>query len=130
MQKAYASIAPHPENWPTLAEKTGKMVSQEYDWSEAVPAISAPVMIVIGDADSIRPAHAVKFFELLGGGKADAGWDGSEMSRSRLAILPGITHYNIFASPALVSVVIPFLMEPMPEDGSIQLNNMLDKVNE
>src|SRR6266851_3384375 len=28
-------------------------------------------------------------------------WHGSGMSNARLAILPGLTHYNVFASPAL-----------------------------
>jgi pimeloyl-ACP methyl ester carboxylesterase len=73
------------------------------------------VMIVVGDADSVRPAHAVEFFALLGGGQRDANWDGSGMSNSRLAILPGTTHYDIFASPALPAAVIPFLDAPMPE---------------
>jgi hypothetical protein len=31
------------------------------------------------------------------------------MSHARLAILPGVTHYNIFSSPALASTVTPFL---------------------
>ena len=60
---------------------------------------------------SVDPAslEGVEFFELLGGGKKDGGWDGSGMSRSRLAILPGLTHYNIFSSPVLLAVVAPFL---------------------
>jgi hypothetical protein len=49
------------------------------------------------------------FFELLGGGKKDAGWDGSGMSNARLGILPGLTHYNIFSSPVLASTITPFL---------------------
>jgi hypothetical protein len=52
---------------------------------------------------------AVQFFALLGGGKKDGGWDGSGMSRARLAILPGRTHYNIISSPGLVSTVVAFL---------------------
>jgi len=55
----------------------------------------------------------VEFFELLGGGLRDGGWDGSGMSNARLAILPGMTHYNIFNSPTLVETVIPFLDSPM-----------------
>jgi pimeloyl-ACP methyl ester carboxylesterase len=92
------------------------LVGQDYDWSEAVSALKTPTMIVVGDADAVRTAHAVEFFELLGGGKADAGWDGSGMSNARLAILPGITHYNIFSSLMLVSIVTPFLDAPMPEE--------------
>lgn len=45
----------------------------------------------------------------LGGGKADAGLDGSGMSNARLAILSATTHYNIFSSPALAAAVTPFL---------------------
>jgi pimeloyl-ACP methyl ester carboxylesterase len=79
--------------------------------------IEAPTMIVVGDADSVRTAHAVEFFELLGGGQADAGWDGSGMPNARLAVLPATTHYDIFSSPALASTVTPFVDAPMPETG-------------
>ena len=72
-------------------------------------------MLVFGDADAIRPEHAVQFFQLLGGGKKDAGWDGSGMSNARLAILPGRTHYDIFSSPALAPTVVPFLDASVPD---------------
>jgi len=68
-----------------------------------------PAMLVIGDADGMPPSHAVEFFGLLGGGHRDAGWDGSGMTQHRLAILPGVTHYDINAVPALSAAVIPFL---------------------
>jgi len=76
--------------------------------------MKAPTMIAFGDADSIPPAHTAEFFKLLGGGLADGGWDGSGMPRSRLAVLPGTTHYTIFSSPALASLVDPFLHAPVP----------------
>jgi hypothetical protein len=66
-------------------------------------------MLVIGDADGIPPSHAVEFFELLGGGQRDAGFDRSGMTPHRLAILPVVTHYDINVSPALAATVIPFL---------------------
>ncbi len=90
----------------------GQLLSEAYDWSEAVARLRLPVMIVVGDADSVRPTHAVAFFELLGGGQRDANWDGSGMSNARLAILPGMTHYNIFDSPVLASTIAPFLDAP------------------
>jgi pimeloyl-ACP methyl ester carboxylesterase len=115
MHAAYASVAPRPEDWPTLADKLGQLLKQDYDWSKDVAAIRAPTLIVIGDADSVRTAHAVEMFELLGGGKADAGLDGSGMSNSRLAILPATTHFNILFSPMLASAVPPFLDAPVRE---------------
>jgi pimeloyl-ACP methyl ester carboxylesterase len=113
MHQAYVSVAPKPEAWPKLVTKLGQLVGQDYDWSKDVAAIKAPAMIVVGDADAVRTTHAVEFFELLGGGKQDAGWDGSGMSSARLAILPGTTHYSIFFSPMLASTVMPFLDAPM-----------------
>ena len=112
MYQLYADVAPRPEDWPVLLTKLGELLSRDYDWSEQVAAMQVPTMIVVGDADSIRTAHAVEFFGLLGGGKRDAGWDGSGMPDARLAILPGTTHYDIFYSPALASAVTPFLDAP------------------
>jgi len=114
MYATYARIAPKPADWPVLLTKLGDLLRQDYDWSKEVAAIKAPTLLVFGDADAVRTAHAVEFFELLGGGKKDAGWDGSGMSNARLAILPGLTHYNIFSSPALASAVMQFLDAPMP----------------
>lgn len=71
--------------------------------------MKVPAMIAVGDADSIRPAHAVESFGLLGGGKRDGGWDGSGMPNSRPAILPGTTHYTVFSSPVLASLAEAFL---------------------
>jgi pimeloyl-ACP methyl ester carboxylesterase len=105
-------IAPRPEDWPMFLTKLGELLRRDYDWSKDVAAIQAPTFIVVGDADSVRTAHALQFFELLGGGKVDAGRDGSGMSGARLSILPGITHYNIFSSPVLASTVTPFLDAP------------------
>jgi pimeloyl-ACP methyl ester carboxylesterase len=110
----YARIAPRPADWPVLLTKMGDLLRKDYDWSKDVAAIHAPTLLVFGDADAVRTAHAVQFFELLGGGRKDGGWDGSGISNARLAILPGLTHYNIFSSPALVSTVVPFLDAAMP----------------
>jgi hypothetical protein len=56
--------------------------------------------------------HIVRFFELLAGSKQDGGIDGSGVSKARLAILPGLTHYNPLESPAPVTAIEPFLDAP------------------
>ena len=109
MYKLYSRTAPRVQDWPVLFTKLGVMLRQNYDWTEEVAAMKAPTLLVFGDADSVPTAHAAEFFELLGGDRKEAGWDGSGMSGARLSILPGVTHYNILASPALLSSVIPFL---------------------
>jgi pimeloyl-ACP methyl ester carboxylesterase len=114
LYQQYASLAPRPEDWPVLLDKLGELLGRDYDWSSEVAALRAPTLLVAGDADALSPAHAVAFFGLLGGGKQDAGWDRSGMSTARLAILPGATHYDICASPALASTVAAFLDAPAP----------------
>ena len=80
-----------------------------YDWSAEVKTLKMPVLLVYGDSDMIRPEHIVQFYQLLGGGLKDAGWQREHMSRNRLAILPNVTHYEMFMAPELVSTVLPFL---------------------
>jgi pimeloyl-ACP methyl ester carboxylesterase len=112
MYELYARVAPRPEDWARLLGKIGDAMKVDFDLSKQVAAIKAPTLIVAGDADIFPPSHAVEVFGLLGGGQRDGGWDGSGRPKSRLAILPGLTHYSIFNAPALVSAVIPFLDEP------------------
>lgn len=115
MYTSYVAVAPDPNHFPVLCEKMGAMLRRDYDWGAEVRTLPMPVLLVYGDADGAPPSHAAQFFELLGGGLRDGSWDGSGMSQSQLAILPGTTHYTIFTSPALVTVVTPFLAAPMPE---------------
>jgi pimeloyl-ACP methyl ester carboxylesterase len=105
----YAPHAPRLEDWPVLVDQLTTLLKQDYDWSAEVARLTMPVMLVVGDADGLPPAHAVDFFELLGGGKRDASWDRSGMTQHRLAVLPGLTHYDINVSPALAETVLPFL---------------------
>jgi pimeloyl-ACP methyl ester carboxylesterase len=74
--------------------------------------MSSGCALVLDAAQRGLGISRVALYELLGSGKADAGFDGSGMSVARLAILPGLTHYTIFSSPALASTVTPFLDAP------------------
>lgn len=107
--EAYKAVAPHVEDFRALVSQVAALQKFDYDWSAEVSRLPMPVMIVAGDADGLPPSHAVAFFELLGGGKRDAVWDRSGMTKHRLAILPGATHYDINVLPALSAAVIPFL---------------------
>jgi pimeloyl-ACP methyl ester carboxylesterase len=106
---AYAAVAPDVEAFPALMDRTGDLLRQPYDWTEQVRGLPMPVQLVYGDADSIPVAHAAEFFALLGGGLHDAGWDGAQRPASRLAVLPGRTHYDVFAAPQLAPVVTDFM---------------------
>ena len=109
MYKSYVAVAPKPDDFPRLLDAMGELMRQSVDWSADVAKLKMPVMIVFGDADMVRPEHQVKFYQLLGGGLKDAGWNRESMSRNRWAVLPDLTHYEIFAAPRLGETVRPFL---------------------
>jgi len=109
MYQSYVAVAPHKEDFPRLLDKMGEAMRKPYDWSEDVKKPSMPTMIMFGDSDMYRLEHIIKFYELLGGGQQDAGWRREHMSKNRLAILPNVTHYEMFMSPALVTTALPFL---------------------
>ena len=108
----YAKVAPRVEDFPRLLDKIGAFLKEPMDATKDVATITVPVLIVQGDSDIVPPSHAVELFALLGGGKRDGGWLGEGVPKSRLAILPGLTHYAICADPALAAVAIPFLDAP------------------
>lgn len=109
MYKSYVAVAPRPQDFPRLLDRMGAFMRKPYDYTEDVGQLRMPVMLVYGDSDMYRPEHIVKFYQLLGGGLRDAGWGREHMAKNRLAILPGLTHYDLFLSPALVAATLPFL---------------------
>lgn len=111
MHDTYLAEAPDPANFPVLLDKVGDMMRRGFDYSADIRQLTMPVMLVYGDWDAIRTSHIAKFWELLGGGLQDAGWDGAGMNRNRLAILPGLTHYTMI-SPQLAQTALAFIDAP------------------
>jgi hypothetical protein len=73
-----------------------------------------PALVIAGDADMAPPSHYVEVFKLLDGGARDGGWmgEGRPKGGHALAILPGVTHYNMAISPLFAAVTLAFLDEP------------------
>ena len=110
MYQAYVQLMPDAEaNWPKSVTQMANFVGKPFDWSADIGRITAPTLIAFGDWDAVRTSHVASFFELLGGGKQDANWDGSGMNKNRLAIIPGITHYSMFMDPRLAATALGFL---------------------
>src|SRR4030095_7699649 len=102
MYKSSMAVAPNPGDFPRLLDAMGTLMRADYDWSAEVAKLTMPVMLVYGDSDMIRPEHMVKFYQLLGGGLRDAGWQREHMSGNRLAIIPNVTHYEMGLAPQMV----------------------------
>jgi len=111
MYELYQRVAPRPEDFPRLLDKMGESMAKDFDFTEEVRGLQVPTLIVAADADMAPPSHYVEVFRLLDGGLRDGGWmgDGRPQGGHALAILPGLTHYNIFSSPLFAAVTLAFL---------------------
>jgi pimeloyl-ACP methyl ester carboxylesterase len=111
MYQVYQRVAPRPEDFPRLLNKIGEAMSKDFDFSEDVRGLKVPTLIIAADADMAPPSHYVEVFKLLDGGLRDGGWmgEGRPKGGHSLAILPGLTHYNIFSSPLFASATLAFL---------------------
>ena len=123
MYQSYAAVAPHPEDFPKLLDRMGELMRKPYDWSADVKKLTMPTMLVYGDSDMMRYEHIVKFYQLLGGGLKDAGWQREHMAPNRLAILPNKTHYDIFIGTEVTETALPFL------DGYPQAKSWAEQVS-
>ncbi len=113
MYQLYRRVAPRPEDFPRLLTKIGEAMSRDYDFTEEVRGLEVPTLVMAGDSDMAPPGHYVEVFKLLGGGHQDGGWTGEGRPKGghALAILPRLTHYNIFSSPLFAATALAFLDE-------------------
>lgn len=98
--EAYRKTSPHPERLPSFFQKSVDRMLGFHDWPDAVVAsIAAPTLVVIGDADIVRPEHAAEMVRLL--------------PHARLAVLPLADHEAVVFTRAgwLVPMVEAFLDE-------------------
>ena len=114
MYELYERVAPRPEDFGRLLDKIGESMSKDFDFSEELSGLQVPTILVCADADMAPPSHYVEAFKLLDGGLRDGGWMGEGRPRGghALAVLPGLTHYNLAVSPLFPAVALDFLDGP------------------
>jgi pimeloyl-ACP methyl ester carboxylesterase len=71
-------------------------------WPEDIQSINATAMVMVGDANIVRPEHTVQMFRLL--------------PHAQLAVLPGTGYWAPVPRPVwIVSMIKAFLDAPMPK---------------
>jgi pimeloyl-ACP methyl ester carboxylesterase len=111
MYELYQRVAPRPDDFGRLLDKIGASMSKDFDFTAEVRGLQVPTLIVCADADMAPPSHYVEIFKLLDGGLRDGGWmgEGRPQGGHALAVLPGLTHYNLGISPLFAAVTVDFL---------------------
>jgi pimeloyl-ACP methyl ester carboxylesterase len=89
---------------------------------EQMRSIPAGTMVIVGDADGVKPEHALAMFKLRGGGDEEAAATGtiSQVPRARLVILPATSHISISgAVEVLEPMITAFLDDTPPANPSL-----------
>ena len=103
---------PEPERFPRFLDKLGHLMGTPFDLSAEIATLPMPVLLVFADNDSLPQRHIAEFFALLGGGVNEPGWIDTQLSKSRLAVVPGYSHYNFISSPEVPQIIGRFLDDP------------------
>ncbi|HEX6890302.1 MAG TPA: alpha/beta hydrolase [Chryseolinea sp.] len=108
LKTEYDRLAPDKSHWK---DWVNKMVASEivpFDLgADNIKALKCPVLIISGDNDGVDLNHVAEMYRLCGGGVFG---DIAGLPKSRLAILPGMTHVTLMMETAkLVSIINPFL---------------------
>jgi pimeloyl-ACP methyl ester carboxylesterase len=103
LRESYLAAAPHPENLQSFFDKCVERMRGFTDIPEdAMRSITAPTLVIVGDADVMRPEHAVETFRVL--------------PHTRLAVLPGTDHMKVMTRATWLAPMIgEFLDAAMPE---------------
>jgi pimeloyl-ACP methyl ester carboxylesterase len=104
---------PDPQRFPRFLDKMGKLMGEDYDWSTEIAKLPMPVLLVFADNDSVSQKYIAEFFALLGGGVKEPGWQNTQLSTSRLAVVTGYSHYNFISSTEVPQIVGKFLADPL-----------------
>jgi len=96
MYQMYSRIAPKPADWPRAAQQNRRLAQEELRLVKRRSFDQNSHDARRRDADAIPPTACCTIFRTPRRRQKGRRLDGSGISTARLAILPGLTHYNIF----------------------------------
>ena len=118
VEKAFKEHTPDAKAFDAYLEKMKVLNINDQDISdEQMRSISAKTMVIVGDADGVKPEHALAMFKLRGGGDEEAAVSGvlQKVPAARLVILPAMSHVGLSGeSQVLVPMVSAFLDDVPP----------------
>jgi pimeloyl-ACP methyl ester carboxylesterase len=113
---AYLRVAPDPAAWTALVLKVNELDRSGVSWPrDKLACLRIPTLLIIGDADVVRPEHTLEMFRILGGGVPG---DLVPLPPTQLAILPGTSHVGLLDRiDWLSSMILAFLTLPRQFGG-------------
>jgi pimeloyl-ACP methyl ester carboxylesterase len=114
---AFRTHTTDPAAFDAYIDKMRVLNLEDQQISDAqMRSIRAETMVIVGDADGVRPEHAVAMFKLRGGGDEDAAATGTiaAVPHARLVILPATSHISISAAVSVLEPMITAFLDDVP----------------
>jgi len=117
VEKAFREHTPDAAAFDAYLEKMKVLGVNGHNISDAqMRSISAKTMVIAGDADAVKPEHALAMFKLRGGGDEEAAASGvlREVPAARLVILAAMSHIGIFGESAVLAPMVSAFLDDVP----------------
>lgn len=117
VETAFKRHTPDAAAFDAYLEKMKKLNIDDQEISdEEMRAISAKTMVIVGDADGVKPEHALEMFRLRGGGDERAAASGvlQGVPSARLVVLPAMSHIGIAGESELLVPMVRAFLDDVP----------------
>jgi pimeloyl-ACP methyl ester carboxylesterase len=117
VERAFKQHTPDHAAYQAYLDKVSAVNNADQDISdEQMRSITAPTMVIIGDADGVTPEHALAMFKLRGGCDQEAAASGALQTApvARLVILPATSHVGISAESAVLVPMVTAFLDDVP----------------
>ena len=115
--EAFRRHTADPEAFAAYMAKMRVLSIEDQNISDAqMRSIQAKTMVIVGDADAVKPEHALAMFKLRGGCDEEAAASGaiSKAPQARLVILPATSHISISAVVQVLEPMITAFLDDVP----------------
>src|SRR6476660_6744957 len=117
VEKAFKEHTPDAEAFDAYLEKMKVLNIDDQNISDAqMRSIAAKTMVIVGDADGVKPEHAVAMFKLRGGEDEEAAAAGTlqKVPDARLVILLATSHIGISGETAVLVPMVSAFLDDVP----------------
>jgi pimeloyl-ACP methyl ester carboxylesterase len=117
VEEAFKEHTPDPAAFEAYVEKMKVLGINDHYISDAqMRSMSAKTMVIVADADAVKPEHALAMFKLRGGGDEEAAASGmlQKLPDARLVILAATSHTSIPAESAVLAPMVSAFLADVP----------------
>lgn len=117
VESAFKAHTPDAKAFDSYVVKMKVLNVDDQDISdEQMRSVSAPTMVIVGDADGVTLEHALAMFALRGGGDEEAAASGvlQRVPAARLVILPAMSHIGLSGASAVLAPMVSAFLDDAP----------------